>query len=300
MFTQAEIQQESAPTKKRIGRIRFLLEFLIAAVLVKAGSEALGGLTGIGVVVPWSVLGLGFVLAIWATIRRLRDIKRSVWWVTVLIVPLLLGIVLGIVIILSGPGITDSIYVKTVGIAYMVVHSLFLMVLLFWPSAFPKGVGVEPVAGGQASTVLSDTAHRASGANIKDALHIEYHNVLRMNRLNGWQRIGAILSVLWFFGVVGKTGYESYEAASFNKTIAACCEEEKMRPFQTERKFPNRISWCEAVGIGDVCAPETAKPIAPQLLPFFALLLLPIAAGWLVVLIALSATKWVREGFKTK
>jgi len=214
-------------------------------------------------------------------------------------------IVLGIVIILggidinlSGPGITDSIYVKTVGIAYMVINSLFLMVLLFWPSAFPKGVGVEPVAGGQASPELSDTAHRAFGANIKDALHIEYHNVLRMNRLNGWQRIGAILSVLWFFSVVGKTSYESYEAASFNKTIAECCEAEKR--FQTERKPGDlgRLSWCEVTGEPG-CAQGT-KPIAPQLLAFFALLLLPIAAGWLVVLIAISATKWVREGFKTK
>ncbi len=287
MFTQAEIQQKSTPTKKRIGRARFLLEYFIAAVLVKAGSGALE-FTGIGDVVPWSVLSLGFVLSIWASIRRLRDIKRSVWWVTV---P---WILIGIAITLSGPSITDSI----VGTAFMVVHSLFLMVLLFWPSAFPKGVGIEPVAGGQASTELSDTAHRASGANIKDALHIEYHNVLRMNRLNGWQRIGAILSVLWCFGVVGKTGYESYEAASFNKTIAGCCEAEKR--FQTERKPGDlgRLSWCEVTGEPG-CAQGT-KPIAPQLLPFFALLLLPIAAGWLVVLIAISATKWVREGFKKK
>lgn len=297
MLTQTEIQQESAPTKKRIGRIRFLLEFLIAAFLVKAGSGALGGLTGIGVVVPLSVFGLGFGLAIWATIRRLRDIKRSVWWVTVLIVPLILGMALGIAIILSGPGITDSTYVKTVGIAYMVVYLLFLGVLLFWPSAFPKDAEVQRAAGGQASTEPSDTPHRAFGAAIKDALHIEYHNVLRMNRLNGWQRIGVVLSVLWCLGVVGKAGYESYEAASSNTRIAECCEEEKKRPFQMGKKAGESISWCEAA---DVCARGTIKPIAPQLLPFLALLLLPIAAGWFVILIAILAVKWVRKGFKTK
>ena len=152
MLTQTDIQQESAPAKKRIGRIRFLLEFFIAAFLVTAGSKALGGLTGIGVVVPLSVFGLGFALAIWATIRRLRDIRRSVWWVTVLIAPLPLGIVLGVVMTLSGSGIADSIYAKTVGIAYMIVYLLFLGVLLFWPSAFPKTMKGEAITGKRLDT----------------------------------------------------------------------------------------------------------------------------------------------------
>ncbi len=297
MLTQTEIQQESAPTKKRIGRIRFLLEFLIAAFLVKAGSGALGGLTGIGVVVPLSVFGLGFGLAIWATIRRLRDIKRSVWWVTVLIVPLILGMALGIAIILSGPGITDSTYVKTVGIAYMVVYLLFLGVLLFWPSPFPKDAEVQRATGGQASTEPSDTLHRASGAAIKDSLHIKYHNVLRMNRLNGWQRIGAILSVFWCFGVVGKTGYESYETASANAELVECCKEVKKNQIQKEYKVGDYISDCEVLG---VCTKIILKPVTPQLLPLLTLLFFPIAGGWLVVLVAISATKWVKEGFKAK
>ena len=42
------------------------------------------------------------------------------------------------------------------------------------------------------------------------------------------------------------------------------------------------------------------KPTAPQLLPFLALLLLPVAAGWLVVFLVIAATKWIRAGFKTK
>lgn len=164
MLAQAEIQQEPAQAKKRIGRIRFMLEFLFAAFLTKAGSSALGGLTGIGVVVPLSVFGLGFVLAIWATIRRLRDIRRSVWWVSVLIVPLPLGIVLGILMALLGPDIINSIYVKTVGVAYMIVYLLFLGVLLFWPSAFPKAMKLTAMTGKQPS-IEADNRERETIAD---------------------------------------------------------------------------------------------------------------------------------------
>ena len=118
-----------------------------------------------------------------------------------------------------------------------------------------------------------------------------------MNRLNGWQRIGVVLSALWCLGVVGKTAYESYEAASFNAHITECCEEEKIRPSQKEKNIGDLITWCEAA---DVCARGTMRPTVPQLLPLLALLFLPIAASWLVVYIAKWASKWVREGFNTK
>jgi uncharacterized membrane protein YhaH (DUF805 family) len=167
-----QLLKEPAPAKKRIGRIRFLLEFFIAAFLVKVGSAALGGLTGIGVVVPLTVFGLGFVLAIWATIRRLRDIRRSVWWVSVLIAPLPLGIVLGILMTLSGSGIINSIYMKTVGIAYMIVYVLFLGVLIFWPSAFPKAMKLAAMKGKQLSIEAnnreSETIAEESVSDIED------------------------------------------------------------------------------------------------------------------------------------
>lgn len=194
MLTQAEIQQEPASAKKRIGRIRFLLEFLIAAFLVKAGSAALGGLTGIGVLVPLSVFGLGFVLAIWATIRRLRDIRRSVWWVTVLIAPLPLGIFLGVVMTLSGSGITDSTFVKTVGIAYMTVYLLFLGVLLFWPSAFPKAMKVAAMTGKQPSTEAdnreNETIADESVSDIEDRAFAQAASELETNQrdLAVWAR----------------------------------------------------------------------------------------------------------------
>ncbi len=138
MLTQPQQQQESSKPRNRIGRIRFLLEFFIAGFLIQAGASSLSRIYGIGEVVPYSVFGLGFALAIWATIRRLRDIKRSIWWVSILIAPLLLGMVLGVFVGLNGTDILDSIFVKAIGIVFFIVYLLFLGVLLFSPSAFPK------------------------------------------------------------------------------------------------------------------------------------------------------------------
>jgi len=118
-----------------------------------------------------------------------------------------------------------------------------------------------------------------------------------MNQLNGWQRIGIVLSVLWCFGVIAKTAYESNEAASFNAYIAECCEKEKIRLSQKERNTGNLITFCEAT---NVCTQGTMRPTVPQLLPLLALLFLPIAACWLVVYIARWVAKWVREGFRVK
>lgn len=153
MHNQAEIQQKAAPTKKRIGRARFLLEFIIAAAIVKLGFGTYAKTTVEGVV-PLLFLGIGcigYFLAIWASMKRLRDIRRSEWWVTVLIAPLLLGVILGIAISISGPDVTANAYVKTVGVTYMVIYVLFLGVLLFWPSAFAKGIEVAAMTGKQPS-----------------------------------------------------------------------------------------------------------------------------------------------------
>ena len=194
MLTQTDIQQESAPAKKRIGRIRFLMEFLVAAFLMKVGSAALGGLTGIGVLVTLTVFALGFALAIWATIRRLRDIRRSVWWVTVLIVPLPLGMILGGVMAFSGPGITDSIYVKTVGIAYMIVYLLFFGVLLFWPSAFPKVMKIAAMTAKQPSAEAdnreNETIADESVSDIEDRAFAQAAIELDTNQRNAgiWAR----------------------------------------------------------------------------------------------------------------
>lgn len=168
MLNQAEIQQGPARSKKRIGRARFLLEFIIAAAIMKVGSDAYARTTsGLGVV-PLLVFGIGFFLAIWASMKRLRDIKRSEWWVTVLIVPIPLGIILGIA---GFSGLDDTIntYVKIVGIAYMIVYLVYMGVLLFWPSAFPKGTGVAAMTGKQLNTGTDNRENEtATGVSVSD------------------------------------------------------------------------------------------------------------------------------------
>lgn len=174
MFNQTETQQKSAPTKKRIGRARFLLEFLIAAALLKVGSGAyiqtidgLGALPKLlgGIAIP----GIGYFLMIWASMKRLRDIKRSKWWVTVLIVPIPLALIVGFL----GPDVIVNTYVWTVGIAvgiaYMIIYLLFLGILLFRPSAFPKDIGVATMTGKQPSTEAENRENETTtGESVSD------------------------------------------------------------------------------------------------------------------------------------
>ena len=117
-----------------------------------------------------------------------------------------------------------------------------------------------------------------------------------MSQLNGWQRIGIVLSVLWFVGVIAKTAYESYEAASFNAYILECCKEERAKSPQTEKSSGRLITHCEAA---DVCAQGIKRSTTPQSLPLLALLFLPVAAGWAAAYISRWTTKWIRDGFKT-
>jgi len=289
MLRQGSIQQASAPTKRRIGRLRFLLELFVSSALIKVSAPLDG-------VLPLLVFGLGFSLIVWASVRRLRDIKKSVWWVSIILAAFPFGIVLGLTG-LPAPDSNGDIIFKIVGGLYGVAYLAYLGVLLFKPSAYPKDLQTVPIADDQPGNELPDIARSTTGVNIKHTMQIEEHKLSRMYRLNGWQRIGVVFSALWCFGVVAKACYESYEAVSFNRSIAECCEEEKRRPFKKEKKAGEFITWCE---LADVCATGIKKPTAPQLLPFLALLLLPVVAGWLVVFLVIAATKWIRAGFKTK
>jgi hypothetical protein len=186
---------------------------------MKVGSGALEGLSGIGLVVSLLVFGLGFALAIWATIRRLRDIKRSIWWVTVLLLPLLLGIVLGTVIVFSGSGITDSVYVKAVGIAYMIVYLLFVGTLLFWPSAFHKEMKPTVISTNRPSTEASKEANETADT-YTPALQAGY----RMDKLTRMAVIAGVLLAgigVFYHYVIFLPGVEHDKAAQAVRRQAA-------------------------------------------------------------------------------
>lgn len=228
MLDRTELQQEPAQLNQRIGRARFLLEFIIATVIMKTSISfsiiptlVLGivlllviwknaqrlrnigrsewwiivlvasvifvfiyglicGLNGVprpddnintnmmpvvivGMVIPWLVLSIGIFFAIWASVKRLRDIKQSVWWVTILIAMFIFSFILGLV-----PGLrsqlTNNAYVMP-GIVYF----LYMGVLLSRPSVFPKDAGTIAITGKVPNTETENRVNETStGATVSD------------------------------------------------------------------------------------------------------------------------------------
>lgn len=136
------------------------------------------------------------------------------------------------------------------------------------------------------------------------ALGLSIMSFPAMNRLNGWQRIGVILSILWCLVAIGLGANDYYKAYSYysyrvqsEASRTACLDKAAKGPTpEMSAKICRRtVTESEFMGL-----PLPEKPSLPPVLPILALAFLPIAAGWLLVLITIRATKWVREGFKTK
>lgn len=121
----------------------------------------------------------------------------------------------------------------------------------------------------------------------------------QVNRINGWQRIGVVLSALWCLGVVGfatKAYYTYFQNAALEAHNAECRENARKwpSPEDKEEACVKALTWSEAAALEHEGV--VGKTPVPPVLPFLALLFLPIAGGWLVVYAAIWATKWVREG----
>ena len=121
----------------------------------------------------------------------------------------------------------------------------------------------------------------------------------RINQLNGWQRVGVVLSILWCFALGGITANDYYQAYSHysdemktKANFVACKQRRALSPDQS--KEPCFISEEDAMGI------PNRKPQLPPVLSLLARLFLPVVLGWLLVLSTLRAVKWVRDGFKPK
>ncbi len=200
MLKQLETHQYAPSTKRRIGRSRFLLEFIIAAIVMKIGYVAYTTRREL-FTIAILLFGIGYFLAIWASVKRLRDISRSEWWVTILIFPLLLGVVAGIAISILGPDGFGNSVPSTFKIAYwfyLIIYCLLLGVLSIWPSTYSNRVGVAGLNGNhlghaaanrEALTIATDQSVFGSAGNHQDSLS-KYH-------LNGWQRLWVFLTILW-------------------------------------------------------------------------------------------------------
>ena len=125
-----------------------------------------------------------------------------------------------------------------------------------------------------------------------------------MNWLNGWQRIGVILSALWCMTIVGGAAIEHHKvghlAEAEKKTsdeILLCRENAKKSATPEASKQACGLSADEFFR-GQDAGKRSAEPSA--LSSMFALLFLPIVAFWLLAYVLVWAVRWVIAGFRVK
>jgi len=125
-----------------------------------------------------------------------------------------------------------------------------------------------------------------------------------LNRLNGWQRIGVVLTALWFLFVLfhGAKGYLSVESGTgpFVRTIQGTpphCTSPAPEPSPGQKTF----SFEELHG----CAPDALVGGTPDRSEFlwgelFAVAAIPPVLVWLLGYLLLGVVRWVAKGFRRK
>ena len=250
------------------------------------------------VTIPLLVGSLGNVLTIWACVKRLRDIRRSAWWVTVVVVPIVVVFIYGLIYAFQGQ-LPSGPYIKAVETVWMILFLLFAGALLSKESAFPKRVGPEPLPVPQPGAEESNAINEPTGISASQSSHATGQKVPRMNQLNGWQRVGVVLSILWCVAVGGIAANDYYQAyshysgeATARADFAACKERTRASPGKSTEPCGMTLEMVRGV--------PNIKPTLPPVLPLLAWLLLPVVLGWLLVHLTLRAAQWVRDGFKAK
>ena len=114
-------------------------------------------------------------------------------------------------------------------------------------------------------------------------------------RLNRWQRIGIIVSVIWILGVAGYTGYilynEKQEDALHGRfaELRSECEQYVKDPLNPEAEFDPSIS------VSKRCFNEARSRYAKNMLAIdFGV----VVFGWLAVWLAVVITRLVRRRFR--
>lgn len=104
-------------------------------------------------------------------------------------------------------------------------------------------------------------------------------------RLNGWQRIGLVLSVLWVLGAAIHVRNEQVNAADklFQSQYRMCLEQ------------ADPVKNC-----GDTVSLQTAMDATAYWSDAAFYAFGPVIAGWLIVLIAIRTLRWVSDGFSKK
>lgn len=105
-------------------------------------------------------------------------------------------------------------------------------------------------------------------------------------RLNGWQRIGIVLSIVWAVGAAIHTRNDEIDFwKNFASTGYTICMEAKSAD-------------------GAKCSAEMSEALMKLREPFWPNIafnaLAPVLSGWLVAYLALWIFRWVRRGFEAR
>ena len=133
-------------------------------------------------------------------------------------------------------------------------------------------------------------------------------------RLNGWQRLGVIISVCWSIFVLGATAVEYSEIRDFEDQTRKFCPSLRYTMFEWKNDitgdvmtpyFPGekglscgelkmRVSLMVDAYLNDKTAPSL------KLKPFnlAAVIVVPVIVFWVLVYLLTGAVKWVAVGFK--
>jgi len=117
--------------------------------------------------------------------------------------------------------------------------------------------------------------------------------------MNGWQRIGVVLSILWaisgaFWGY--NIGY--HEGGDIKQEHEQCRANVNARLAATPRVSMN--DWAEDIGRCDsVFRKQNGDSIQTGSLYAALLALLPIPFAWIAVYKSIALLRWIRKGFQT-
>lgn len=106
--------------------------------------------------------------------------------------------------------------------------------------------------------------------------------------LNGWQRIGVVISVLWCIFVIGLASYAYFEVFQDEMRIKEC----------QELKDGTRNIKPEDLLTGIFCD-DSPRPKKVNFLEVSAILVLPVVGAWLLIYMIIWITKWVMAGFNS-
>lgn len=112
-----------------------------------------------------------------------------------------------------------------------------------------------------------------------------------MIRLNGWQRIGVIISVMWAMFILGTASYQYFKVWQYERMEANC--EELFDNKSADKSIPEPSLKAE-------CLLTREKVAKPEVFYVLVATILPIISLWLLAYGVVRVTKWIINGFKSQ